>query len=348
MNSNRLIRFAAVFIFLTTFLTAHSQSFETVWSHINKNDRDKALELVSPKIRNNTATVDEYLTYYFLRIFNGEDTKILDFKEKISKSDNPYPYIYALWFDVPVAGAYGGKFPHQLDLLNELITANSGHGTLRAAPHYSMHHHYVRTHQFDLAKKENAKIGAINEWQFVGPFTNISGSGFNKNYEPIQNPSNDAVFTSSKNAPIQWFTPIQNSRDGWIPTQFFISDNAGSVVFAQTFVNSPADQDVYLCTGILGTLKVWVNDQLVLSVPEERTTEMDTYNAKVHLNKGYNRILVQNGSEDDEPNFILRLTNDKFEPIPDLKAVPEPQPYKKATGESTQEPLPHFAETYFL
>jgi tetratricopeptide (TPR) repeat protein len=348
MKTNRLIRFASLFILLTTALPAFTQSLETLWSHINMNERDKAFELVSPKIKNNSASLDEYLTYYFLRLFNGEDSQVFDFNEQVQKSDNPYPYIYALWFDAPVAGPYGGKFPHQLTLLNDLITASPGHGTLRAAAHYSMHHHYVRAHQFDLSKKEKAKIGAVAAWQFVGPFSNISGSGFNKNYEPIQNPSNDAVFTSSKNAPIKWFTPIHNSNDGWIPTQFFISDNTGSIVFAQTFVNSPVEQDVYLCAGLLGTIKVWVNDQLIISVADDHTTEMDTYNGKCHLNKGFNRILVQNGSENDEPNFIIRLTDDKFEPIPDLKVVPEPQPYTKATGGNTQVTLPHFAETYFL
>src|SRR5687768_14947324 len=157
MKTNRLIRFAWLFIFLTSFCTAYSQSLETVWSHINRNERSAALDLVSPKIKNNTATLDEYLTYYFLRLFNGEDTKVLDFNKHIQKSNDPYPYIYALWFDVPVAGPYGGKFPHQLTLLDNVITASPGHGTLRAAAHYSMHHHYVRAHQFDLAKKENTK-----------------------------------------------------------------------------------------------------------------------------------------------------------------------------------------------
>ena len=39
-------------------------------------------------------------------------------------------------------------------------------------------------------------------------------------------------------------------------------------MYAQTFVNSPIAQEVYLRAGTSGSLKVWVNDALVAAVPE--------------------------------------------------------------------------------
>ena len=337
----------AILCFLILTFTLPAQDYQKAWEHINKNERSEAFKIIEPGIRNSSATIDEFITYYYLKLFDGQESEIIDFAKHVRKSDNPDAYIYALWFSSPVAGEYGYKRPHQLALLKELITASPGNGTLRASAHYNLGHHYTRTHQFSLIKNENEKIGALSDWQFTGPFNNVSGSGFNKNYEPIADASNESVFRSASNAPIQWFTPVEKSTEGWVYTGYFISENSEGITFAQTFVQSETDQDVYLCAGSAGNIKVWVNDQQIISVPEERITEMDTYNSKCHLNAGYNRILVQAGGDDYQPNFIIRLTDANYAPLTNIKSTATPQKYSKTSGTSLSKLLPHFAETYF-
>jgi len=107
-------------------------------------------------------------------------------------------------------------------------------------------------------------------------------------------------------------------------------------------------KDAYLCTGFAGNIKVWVNDQLVISVPEEKVTELDAYNTKCHLNQGCNRILVQVGRDDDVPNFIVRLTDANYEPLTNISSTPTPHDYKKVSGESLNSGIPLFAENYFI
>ncbi len=333
--------------FLSVYFSAHAQDYRTIWDHINKNERKAAHDILVKKLKDNTITTDEYITYNMLEIFDGREGEIMDFLDRIKKSENPEAYIYALWFSGQVAGDYGYKAPHQLALLNYLINASPGNGTLRASSHYSLGHHYIRTHQFPLIRKENEKMGAICDWQFVGPFNNISGSGFNQNYPPVRIASNDSVFLSAENAPVKWFTPVEKSTEGWIFADHFISECSGNITYAQSFVNSPVEQDVYLCSGFSGNLKVWVNDQLILRVPEERVTEMDAYNSKCHLNAGYNRILVQVGSDDREPTFIIRITDTHYEALTSLTATSTPQPYQVKGGESLGNSLQVFAETWF-
>jgi predicted Zn-dependent protease len=334
--------------FTCCFNFSNAQDYKEIWSLINNNQRAKATSIIESKLKNNTASIDEFITYNFLQTFDGKEDNIKNFWSQVSKSDNPDAYVYALWFTAPVIGGYGKKEPHQLALLNHLITSSTVNGTLKAASHYSMGHHYVGSHQFPLIKKENEKIGALSNWQFVGPFNNVSGSGFNKNYGPVQDTSNATVFSSTTNAPIKWFTPIEKSTEGWILTENFISDNSGSITFAQTFVNSPIDQEVNLCTGFSGNIKVWVNDQLLISVSEERVTEIDAYNTKCRLKAGYNRVLVQVGSDYLNTNFIIRLTDSNFAPLTTLTSVDVPQKYTKVGGESLADNIPIFAETYFI
>ncbi len=325
-----------------------SQDYKQIWNHINRNERDEANKILESKLKNNTISTDEYITYIYLQTFDGQEEKITDFAKQIGKSNNPDAYIYALWFNEAVVGAYGRKAPHQLELLNQLINDKNKIGTLVASSHYSLGSHYVFSNKFDLLRNEYDKIGALENWQFVGPFNNISGSGFNKNYEPVNDPSNSSVFISSTNAPIKWFTPVEKSTEAWQATQYFIADQTGGIVFAQTFVNSDKAQDVYLCSGFGGNIKIWVNDQLIIKVPEERITEMDAYTSKCHLNAGFNRILVQIGSDESETTFIVRLTDSHYNAVANIESTSEPKPYTKVSGENLNDGMPQFAETYFL
>ena len=153
---------------------------------------------------------------------------------------------------------------------------------------------------------------------------------------------------SATEAPVRWFTPIVSSYEGWVAPRYFIESPIGNISFAQTFVFSPKDQEVILSTGAAGTLKVWVNDQLQISAGEERTTEMDTYNTPCSLRKGYNRVVVQIGSEEVDPSFIVRFVDAQYEPIPDLTHTTDVQQYPIDGGAPADRELPLFAEEFFI
>ncbi len=127
-----------------------------------------------------------------------------------------------------------------------------------------------------------------------------------------------------------------------------VSSGSG-ISYMQTFVESPVDQEVVLCLGGSGSLKLWLNDKQMMGEPEEKTTEVDYWKVRCRLNKGFNRVLVQLGytGETDRPNFLVRFTDNKFDPIAGLKSVSEPKPYKKDISAVAVTPIPHFAEAYF-
>src|SRR5205823_14600506 len=128
-------------------------------------------------------------------------------------------------------------------------------------------------------------------------------------------------------AHVKWLEMKGNRMDKWIDLQYhFFADN--SIIFAQTFVNSPVEQQVQLRIGTSGSLKAWVNDILVYTEPKERNNDLDTYNSRVKLNKGYNRILLQIGSSEiNRSNFLVRITDDNGAPIQGLMALAKKQEY---------------------
>lgn len=328
---------------------AIANDYEDAWKALHRNDRKTARLLLEKALKDPKTAVDAYLTIVYLHLFEGKESEATEFLPMVyEKVKDPNPYCFALWFNGAVLGSLGKKSkPHQLALLNKILSDDKVNGSIRAAAHYAKGMHYLYINEFEKSKEEYAGLQSAVNWQFVGPFDNLQGSGFNKTFGPVEHPEASAVFTSVNNAEIKWFTPTHEAEEGWTYPFPHIRYST-AVIYGQTFVKAPADMKVLLNAGGSGNLKVWVNDELVLSESKERITELDTYNNYVELKKGYNRLLVQLGYVDKSfPNYIIRFTDDRFYPVKGLSYSSEVQPYTKAKGGRILQSVPHFAEAFF-
>jgi Flp pilus assembly protein TadD len=333
-------------VLMTTFLTA--QDYAEGWAAFNKNDRKEATLAFKKALSDPKTGNDAALALMYLATFEGHETAGRPLWQKIAKTvDNPYPYMYALWSNGAMSGGYGQKSDEQERYLTDVLKDANAPGMLKAMANYEMGLHFFSKDKFKLAAETSAKSTNVSEWQFAGPFDNVSGSGFDKNYPPIAEPKFDATFKSANNSDIKWFAPVANEISGWVTTSHHIKWNT-AIIYAQSFVTSTTDRDVILGFGMAGNCKVWVNDRLVLSELEERKTEFDVYRTKVHLNKGANRVLVQLGYEDESNTyFSLRFVDEQGNLVPDLTSSSQYTPYTKDNTEGSSASLPFFAEAYF-
>ncbi len=339
----------AILLLLSISIASHAQKkYDQVWAALNSNDHSKAQTYIQETDGEKRA--DSYITQIYLKSYSGKQMQITDFDNAFyDQVSNPYPYIYALWFNDALLGQYGKKrYTHQLKLIDKILADPNAHGTLVASSHYQKGHHYSFSSNFEQANKEFAQVGNLRNWQYVGPFENLSHSGFYKNYGPLEHPDGKAEFVSSTNAKVKWFSPTVEIQDGWNPVIFQFNKQT-AVVYAQTFINSSKDQDVLCNAGTVGAIKVWINDAPILSEYTERTTEMDTYTAKCKLQKGVNRVLVQlSFTNVSYANFSVRITDENFRAIPGITGSNIYKPYAKAiTATTVATPVEHFAESFF-
>lgn len=294
-----------------------------------------------PRFRNDALT-----SLVFLQTYLGRETQIVtQYGDPMMRIADPEPYWYALWFSEACLGAYG-----KMDSLHQAhlrFVREHFRGSMQAAGAYFASYHELASHRPAQALEEEHRVHAIGRWAFTGPFDNIGGSGFNKDFGVIAHPDSGAVFTAFNNTSVTWFVPAVMQNASWVfPKPCFPATEG--LVYAQSFVHSPADREVLLCLGGAGSLKVWVNDRLLFAEPRERVTEMDTYRVPCHLHAGYNRIVVQNGYADTEmPNFILRFGDAEGHAVDGLRGDPAYHAYTRDQG-PLPEALPPFAETYFL
>ena len=268
------------------------------------------------------------------------------FNSFFNASDNPYPYTFAFWSTGSVHGSNSELGPERLLFMENLTRDPKANGTLKAMAWGALGRHFAAINQFPKSREAYGKIGQVTTWSLVGEFENISESGFDKVFEPVSKPQSDASFVNKNGAKVTWFPMKGNRDDGWLDFDFHFFTNE-AILYAQTFVQSPREQDVVFRIGTSGSLKCWLNDALVVSESEERNNDLDTYQAKVRLSQGYNRILVQIGSSEiNNSNFMLRITDDLANPISGLQFSPSYQPYTKAKMEMPPR-VSVFAEAFF-
>lgn len=329
---------------------AQTDAYEQAWNALNKNQHEAAERLLEKAMTVKSTAGDAYITNLYLKSYRGKDKEIRNFADSFYRQQvNPYPYVYALWFSKPVLGEYGKKTkPWQLNMIDQLIADQKSPGSLVAAANYQKALHYIFSAEHEKAVGYANAVGGLQNWQFTGPFENLSGSGFYKDNGPLQHPEPQAVFKSATNAAIQWFTPAAEVKEGWILVQHHFEAST-AVVYAQTFVNSPTDQNVICNAGFSGALKLWINDELLISESKEKTTELDAYSVNYRLRKGVNRVLVQLSFTDlSVPNFCIRITDQNYRPIPGIAGSTTYSSYQKENLEQGKpEKLTHFAEQYF-
>lgn len=342
-------RIALVFtgILFLNMALANKENLEKGWAAFNTNQRTEAKEFFIQAAADTDTKAEANLA---LALVLWSEDKAPQGYEALqnffSSTDNPYPYMYALWSSPLLFPGYDKQSEEKLKFLKKIADDPAANGTIRAMAHSMMGKHYEDANNFKKAEEEYSQTGTIDHWQVLGTFDNTSGSGFNKDYGVLAKPEPDAVFKNKVDANVKWYTPPHIRSDRWFDFEYyFVADN--SVMYAQSFLKSEAEQEVFLRSGNSGSLKIWVNDKLVTNIAEERNCDLDIYINNIKLNKGYNRILVQIGeSETGRANFMIRVTDKNGNPVSNLSSTSVNQPYTKA-AEYTVNTYTLFAEEFF-
>ncbi|MBI4944900.1 MAG: tetratricopeptide repeat protein [Bacteroidetes bacterium] len=308
-----------IFIFLILFLTisfsksafANKEDLQKGWDSFFENKREEAKKYFQLAVKSADTKAEASLGLSLLakEVDNAEEA-FKYFQDFFNGSENPLPYTYALWTTACVNSDYSEKRPEQVKFLQQLLANPKANLMMKAMTSYVLGKHYERTGDFAKATDYYKQIGSVNDWKVVGTFENISASGFDKDYAPIHAKSDQETYKNKVGAPIQWFDSPSPRKDQWTDfAYFFYYQN--SIMFSQTFINSPSQRDAVLRIGTSGSLKVWLNDKRVASFSEETNNDMDTYLLKVKLNKGYNRLLLQIGESEDigACNYMVRITD---------------------------------------
>ena len=323
-------------------------NIEKAWDAFNNNDLETARVELQKATNDDGQKKDALLTLSIINTIDKLDETSLDyFKDFVELCNNPNPYLNAMWYDDNILGSERKLSKTRLNFLKSLLENEKINPTIKAKIYYALGKHEESIGKFDNSDNYFSKIGAIMNWQLAGNFENISGSGYNKNWEAISHPEPDYEFTNRNGAPVKWFKALNYRPGRWIhPGYHSYVDN--SIMFAQSFVFNSIKREVQIRLGVSGSVKVWINDKLAFQEEEERNNGIDSYIFTALLNAGYNRILIQLGQSDDvsDMNFLIRITDDKGNIVEGIETKAAFHDYIKEKSYLNKY-IPNTTETFF-
>ncbi|HLU86742.1 MAG TPA: DUF3857 domain-containing protein [Taishania sp.] len=303
-------KFSNIFGFVLIFSNiAYSQTNPSQeWKLLLENNRKEAYELAIENFNKN-ASIENLITREIFQNENGKLNRSQGFIETFKSLKNNEPYLYALWnkdffFQDYTKNGFNGK---NMPVIDQLYAAGYQNQTIKNALSYLKGAKERNLKNFKGFATYCNEVKSIRNWQYCGVFENLNNSGINAQYGPELIAKSDTPFNANSNGFVNWYTG-KVDVEGW--QQLYQHSEYGSGVhFAQTFINTPQDQEVYIRIGNSAKFILSINNIQVFENSKDYDTDLDAYVIKLNLKKGINRLLLKMASESSIVNFIVRLTD---------------------------------------
>jgi len=258
----------------------------------------------------------------------GDNRKSIEKWEKIIL-DNPNSYSsLGYWYLLSDLYEEEGLYRSALTFIDNLASKTQN-ATLLSSLYWEKIQNLLKLGNYDSAKDYVSKLGLISEWLIIGPFDNVGGSGFYKVFPPEEEIDLNKIYTGKNGMEVKWFPT--KSTFGVVKLGNLLYPTDSVTAYALTYIYSPSDRDVFIRSGSTGALTIWLNDTKLLSQDLYRNIYIDQDIVKARLYKGWNKLLVKICEDNNLWQFILRITDEKGNNIPELKYSLAPQEVKKGT-----------------
>jgi predicted Zn-dependent protease len=322
------------FILFSLFvLSAQQGELNQAWDAIQARDYGLAEQHFTSVLDADPGNVRARMGLYFLYDYQRRYNDALNNLTALKNQDNYHYHLYS----VDLSGSITqlqviGEWQKLIDLFKDINDIENIDGIFYAWANERIGSFYTNANKPDDAEDYLAEINAIDAWQIIGPFDNISASGFDRQFAPEKEFKPNQKYSGKNGIETGWFKPFAIRRDHWLDfTEYYTEREA--VFYANTFVYFPMDTEAELRVGTSGSLKTFVNDSPVHQVFDENNNDLDTYIHRVGFKAGWNRILVKTGfSEISNCNFLLRITDQNGQPLPGLKVSAGLQDYTPQTS----------------
>lgn len=353
MNNGNMRTVNSWLIFIALFIVsngiAYGQSdIEKTWELLGKNNFKEAEKVCKKYISVNPNDTRGYVTLSFIYdMLHRKRDSWNAFKNVLRTEKDPMPYFFSQWTTQKISGLGFDTTTDVWQTVEKIALQGDKSGTLSAMAHQVLAGWNQRRNKLAKAKKHYDAIGAIEDWTIIGPFENISSSGFNAVYPPEQSYDTSAVYEGKNSVPAQWFSPPVIRFDKWVDMQSYFPDKQ-VFLYANTFVYSPTKRSASLRVGTSGALKVFLNDVEVIRDSNEMNNDFDTYIVETELQQGWNRLCVKVGyAELDRCNFLARFTDENGKSLSGVKYSKYAKSYPKGAVPSVKRTIENYAEAFF-
>ena len=339
--------FTLLLVIIFVFPLTAADHIKQAWQAWQENKQEDVQKYFTAALEENPAEIRAALGLALLYDMQKKPQEAwYAFKTAIKITNNPNPYLFAAWlmpfirenYDVPESGV--------IEFLKQLAQSADPMGILRVMADERLGTFYQEKGAYSEAQAYFNNLGALNQWMVIGPFDNISASGFEKIYPPEQEFDESKTYLAKNGVPAHWFEITKVRRDYWIDfLRYFAYDEA--IFYANNFIYSPVKQKVQIRIGTSGSLKCFLNHDQLIEYFDENNNDVDTYIVETELQKGWNRLLIKCGySEINRCNFLVRITDSQGYAIDNISVDTKKHDYPINPG-APAHIIENFAELFF-
>lgn len=259
----------------------------------------------------------------------GQYEKALQYWLKCLDFDRPENaaliyYIHKLEFSLDTVKKLIAKYEH--------IVGSSKDELIKAHAYYWLGYYYGVLGDAAKAEETYEKLGYVKDWLVIGPFDNKEKVGFNAVYPP-ETEVDLAKEYDGKSIKVRWRKLIGTNLSQAVNFDSIFYPNSWVAGYALTYVLSDRDQDIAVRVGSDDSIKVWLNDELIIQNEKYQAFVPDQNETGAVLRKGWNKLLVKVCEGGGYWEFGLRVTDVDGRPLKTLGYSAEPKPYPGETGQ---------------
>jgi tetratricopeptide (TPR) repeat protein len=188
------------------------------------------------------------------------------------------------------------------------LAAQTGRPIHRAAARWVFGELLLREGRLDQARQTFDGLGFVKTWRVIGPFDNEANSGFGLASAP-EKEIDLAKSYPGRGYRVSWRKLEHFTLSGLCNLSALMYPNDQVLAYAVTFVKAPARTEAVIRMGAEQSVKLWLNDRLVLADDQDKGFAPDQYVVPVALEAGWNKLLLKVCRSGGEWRFAFRLTD---------------------------------------
>lgn len=299
-----------------------------------KSDNEQALREADEALRLDPSHFKAHEIAALVREMQGRDDQVLPHLLAMIGQDRPETSYY-----ISRVGELTLSVSQRRTAIEALrgFVSQPGRSVHRAVARWVLAELLLRDGQMDQARQTYQDIGWAQAWQVVGPFDNEANSGFGVSYGPEK----EIDFTRKypgRGSPVSWRKLEHFSLSGLCNFASVMYPNDQVLAYAVTYAKAPARTQAVIRLGADHSVKVWVNNRLVISDDQNKGFAIDQHVAPVVLEPGFNTILVKVCRHGGEWRMGLRLTDPAGNPLENVAFSSEPPAGSAATSQHASTP----------
>jgi hypothetical protein len=132
----------------------------------------------------------------------------------------------------------------------------------------------------------------IREWKIIGPFDAPDMSFLQKTYPPEKETDLTRKHKGKNGKTVEWMT-METEKTGFMRLENRILPSERGIIYGLVYVQALDEHDTHMLVGSDDGVRIWINGGLIHNNPAYRGCYPDQDHIPVHLEAGWNKLLIK-------------------------------------------------------